>query len=119
MPNRKDGRIEPGQPIASAISARAWNRAQDAADIVLGNRPGFAADGVASRSHVLGKTTSAWTKGSAQTVTVWAGELGSEQQTSDQVRAWNKFADIEANKWVMLARVSANSWYVIAAECST
>lgn len=30
------GRIEPGQPLESAISARAWNRAQDAADIVLG-----------------------------------------------------------------------------------
>lgn len=38
---RADGRIEPGQPIAGAISARAWNRAQDAADIVLGARPGL------------------------------------------------------------------------------
>lgn len=37
---RADGRIEPGQPLAGAISARAWNRAQDAADIVLGARPG-------------------------------------------------------------------------------
>lgn len=43
---RKDGRVEPGQPLSSAISARAWNRAQDAADVVLGQRPGFAADGV-------------------------------------------------------------------------
>lgn len=30
------GRIEPGQPLETAISARAWNRAQDAADIVFG-----------------------------------------------------------------------------------
>ena len=37
---RPDGRIEQGQRIGSAISARAWNRAQDAADIVLGVRPG-------------------------------------------------------------------------------
>jgi predicted RecA/RadA family phage recombinase len=37
---KPDGRIEKGQRIASAISARAWNRAQDAADIVLGVRPG-------------------------------------------------------------------------------
>jgi hypothetical protein len=37
---RADGRIEPGQPIASSISARAWNRAQDAADIVFGDRMG-------------------------------------------------------------------------------
>lgn len=34
--SRPDGRIEPGQPLRGAISARAWNRAQDAADIVLG-----------------------------------------------------------------------------------
>lgn len=35
---RHDGRIEPGQSLNTAISARAWNRAQDAADIVLGDR---------------------------------------------------------------------------------
>jgi predicted RecA/RadA family phage recombinase len=40
---KPDGRIEKGQRIASAISARAWNRAQDAADIVLGVRPGVEA----------------------------------------------------------------------------
>lgn len=38
---RKDGRIEAGQPLRSAISATAWNRAQDAADVVLGQRPRF------------------------------------------------------------------------------
>jgi len=38
---KPDGRIEKGQRLGSAISARAWNRAQDAADIVLGVRPGF------------------------------------------------------------------------------
>lgn len=36
---RKDGRIEKGQSLRSAVSARAWNRAQDAADIVLGATP--------------------------------------------------------------------------------
>jgi hypothetical protein len=45
MSGRPDGRIEKGQRIGSAISARAWNRAQDAADIVLGVRPGVSADG--------------------------------------------------------------------------
>lgn len=40
--NRGDGRLEPGQPLAGAITARAWNRAQDAADIVLGATPGTA-----------------------------------------------------------------------------
>jgi hypothetical protein len=41
---KPDGRIEKGQRIASAISARAWNRAQDAADVVLGVRPGVTAE---------------------------------------------------------------------------
>lgn len=40
---RNDGRIEPGQKLAGAISARAWNRAQDAADRVLGVATGFSA----------------------------------------------------------------------------
>lgn len=43
MPARKDGRIEKGQRVASAISARAWNRAQQAADVVLGVQPEFGA----------------------------------------------------------------------------
>lgn len=45
MGRRQDGRIEPGQSLKSAISARAWNRAQDAADLVLGDRVGFGAEG--------------------------------------------------------------------------
>ena len=40
---KPDGRIEKGQRLSTAISARAWNRAQDAADIVLGVRPGVTA----------------------------------------------------------------------------
>jgi hypothetical protein len=40
MGTRRDGRIDPGQKLAKAISARAWNRAQDAADVVLGQAPG-------------------------------------------------------------------------------
>ena len=40
---KPDGRIEKGQRLSTAISARAWNRAQDAADIVLGVRPGVSA----------------------------------------------------------------------------
>ena len=43
---RPDGRIEKGQPLASAISARAWNRTQDAADRVLGVGAGVEADGI-------------------------------------------------------------------------
>lgn len=32
-------RVEAGQPISQAFSAAGWNRAQDAADIVLGSQP--------------------------------------------------------------------------------
>jgi len=42
---RQDGRIEAGQPLRGAISAKAWNRAQDAADLVLGAHPGAVGDG--------------------------------------------------------------------------
>lgn len=41
---RNDGRIQPGQKLTTAISARAWNRAQDAADAVLGDRQRFGVD---------------------------------------------------------------------------
>jgi hypothetical protein len=37
---KPDGRIEAGQNLRTAVSAAAWNRAQDAADIVLGARGG-------------------------------------------------------------------------------
>lgn len=40
---RSDGRIEAGDPLRSSISARAWNRAQDAADVVFGAYAGFTA----------------------------------------------------------------------------
>jgi len=62
-PTRSDGRIESGQKLSTAISARAWNRAQDAADIVLGERTVFGADAAAYKSApytwVYGRTTSA------------------------------------------------------------
>lgn len=47
---RPDGRIEKGQRLSSAISARAWNRAQEAADRVLGAQPGVSGDGVSGTS---------------------------------------------------------------------
>jgi hypothetical protein len=53
---RPDGRVEPGQRISSAFSARAWNRAQDAADVVLGARTGAeagASAGVERASNIV------------------------------------------------------------------
>lgn len=116
MAYRRDGRIEPGQPLKTAISATAWNRAQDAADVVLGQRPGLTVPAGAGRFHALGKTSASWTKGTSQDITLWAGPPGSEEQTSDVLRAWNKFATIGANRFVMLGRIGEH-WYLIAAEC--
>lgn len=53
---RTDGRIEKGQSLRSAISARAWNRAQDAADVVLGRQDIAIVDtpaGLARVSHAV------------------------------------------------------------------
>lgn len=50
---RPDGRIERGQRLGSAISARAWNRAQDAADVVLGVRPGFEAGPAVATQYAI------------------------------------------------------------------
>lgn len=46
---RRDGRVERGQKLSQAFSARAWNRAQEAADIVLGERGRLGADGTSGR----------------------------------------------------------------------
>lgn len=40
---RNDGRLEPGQKLNGAISARAWNRMLDASDLVLGDSNGVTA----------------------------------------------------------------------------
>ena len=64
---RPDGRIEPGQPLRGAISARAWNRAQDAADLVLGASTGTS---VTPGSPVLKPYTWAYCKPSV-TVARW------------------------------------------------
>lgn len=65
---RPDGRIEPGQPLRGAISARAWNRAQDAADLVLGAYAGT--EGGAPGSPVLKPYTWAYCRPSV-TVARW------------------------------------------------
>lgn len=66
---RPDGRIEPGQKLSTAISARAWNRAQEAADRVLGAGTGATGDGVAG---VLAPYTAVYAKNStSSTIARW------------------------------------------------
>jgi hypothetical protein len=59
-----EGRIQPG-PVRGQLSARAWNRAQDAADIVLGQRSdGTAAgpsDGPSSYTPILARNSTTGT----------------------------------------------------------
>ena len=43
---RNDGKLEPGQKLNGAITARSWNRMVDATEIVLGAPQDFGADGV-------------------------------------------------------------------------
>ena len=66
----------------------------------------------------LARTTVVFAKGTAKVITVYSGPplaevVGSPAET---VTAYNKFADVPANKWVMLGLMAGN-WYVIAAEC--
>lgn len=113
---KPDGRLEKGQKLNNAISAARWNDLCDAADVVHGRRGGLRRGSAYGRTHVLAKTSGSWSKGTSQTLNVYAGTQGSELQTSDAIMAWNSFADIGANKWVMLASVGS-AWYVISAEC--
>lgn len=70
----------------------------------------------------LGKTEGyAWAKGTVRDITLYErGEPPDEQQNIPAATlrdCVNKFADIEAYKWVMLAKCANDRWYVIAAEC--
>ena len=47
---RNNYRIEKGQRLSSAVSASGWNRAQDAADLVLGSQGGISGDGASYSS---------------------------------------------------------------------
>jgi hypothetical protein len=70
----------------------------------------------------LGKTTTAWAKGSLATITLYEeGTPPSEtaKATPDTLaNCVNKFAAVATGKWVMLAKGANGSYYLIAAECS-
>lgn len=72
---------------------------------------------VAASPHYLAKTSSAWSKGSSQTLTIWSGTAGSETSSGETVEAWNKFASVGSGKWVLLARANG-TFYLVAAECT-
>ena len=69
----------------------------------------------------IGKTTSAWTKNTLATITLYEeGEPPNETADSPAKTledCVNKFGDVESGKWVSVARAANGSWYLIAAEC--
>jgi hypothetical protein len=68
----------------------------------------------------LGKTSSAWNKGTTATINVWEdGTPPSETQTAGKnlQNCVNKFANVASGKWVILALAGNGYWYLIAAEC--
>jgi hypothetical protein len=70
----------------------------------------------------LGKTTTAWAKGSLATITLYEEGTPPNETTKATpdtlANCVNKFAAVATGKWVMLARAGNGSWYLIAAECS-
>lgn len=74
----------------------------------------------ASEPVRLGKTSSAWAKGTTATIDVWeSGSPSSETQTTGVTLSGcvNKFSNVGSGKWVMVAWGGAGAWYLIAAEC--
>lgn len=70
----------------------------------------------AGKQLLKGKTDAAHNKGASGTVSIWSGTKGSETDTTENVTAWNTFANIGSGKWVVVAWVDGG-WELIAAEC--
>lgn len=65
---------------------------------------------------LLGKTDASHAAGASGTISVYDGTKGSESDTTRNITAWNRFADIDSGKWVLCAWVW-NGYELIAAEC--
>lgn len=57
--------------------------------------------------HYLSKTTTAWSKGTGQTLTLWGGTPGSEASLGGvTVVAYNYVANLPSGLWVVLSRAN-------------
>jgi hypothetical protein len=65
---------------------------------------------------MLGKTDEAIAKGTTGTVSIYAGESGTETDTGNNVECKNRFADVDTGKWVAFTLIGSFH-YLIAAEC--
>ena len=68
------------------------------------------------RAILIGKTDASHAKGASGTVSIWTGDPGSEVDSTRNVTAYNRFADVASGKWVAVAN-NGFGWYLIAAEC--
>lgn len=69
----------------------------------------------------IGKTTATWDKGTLATIELYEGGTPPSETASSPAETIedcvNKFATVQANKWVAVAKAGNGSWYLIAAEC--
>jgi hypothetical protein len=70
----------------------------------------------------LGKTTSAWNKGTTATITLYESGTPPSETTESTPETLencvNKFTNVASGKWVIVARGLNGYWYLISAECS-
>ncbi len=65
---------------------------------------------------VVGKTDSSHAKAASGTISVYGGTPLSEVDTTLNITAYNKFADVASGKWVVCAYIR-RAWYIISGEC--
>lgn len=69
------------------------------------------------RQIILGKTDASHAKGASGTISVYEGATkGSETDTTRNVSAWNRFADLDSGKWVWCVW-NGSGYDLIAGEC--
>lgn len=65
---------------------------------------------------MLCKTDSSHAKGASGTVSIYSGTPGSETDTTENVTAFNKFANLGSGKWCWVES-NGFGWYLVAGEC--
>lgn len=67
----------------------------------------------------IGKTDASHAKGASGTISIYAGTLGSESDTTVNMSSvWNRYANVSSGKWVRCAWDNdAQKWELVSAEC--
>lgn len=74
--------------------------------------------GIEASGIRLGKTSSAWTKGTSASIQTWDETPDGEEVSGNSVTVYNRFANIGSGKWVAFAAAANGRYYLISAECS-